>query len=59
MPRAKRAKAKLLYVEKGFAPAITDTPQATDWRDPNFKPADDDQSLEARMWRLAQHKANT
>ena len=59
MPAKKTAKAKALYVEKGPSAQMTNTPVATDWRDPNFRPADDDQSLEARMWRLAQHKANT
>lgn len=38
-------------------PTMTNVPKAetkrVDWRDPDAKFADDDQSLEARMWRLA------
>ena len=40
-------------------PTMTNTPPetvGTDWRDPNFKPADDDNGLEARMWRIAQRQ---
>ena len=27
--------------------------KAPDWRDPDYKPTDDDTSLDAEMWRLA------
>lgn len=39
-------------------PAMTNTPTKTtgDWRDPDFKPAADDEGIEARMWRIAQQQ---
>jgi len=57
MPRKKAApKAKTEPTMTNVTPT---TFTATDWRDPNFKPADDDNGLEARMWRLAQRTPNT
>ena len=49
MPAKKKAKTE---------PTMTAPPEtkATDWRDPNFKPAADDEGLEARMWRIAQRQ---
>ena len=40
-------------------PTMTNKPPETkvkDWRDPNAKFAADDESLEARMWRLGQRR---
>ena len=54
MPRGK-PKAKPLYTEKS-EPTMTNTRTQGDWRDADFKPADDDQGLEARMWRIAQRQ---
>jgi len=33
--------------------------KAPDWRDPDYKPADDDTSLDAEMWRLANREPVT
>ena len=46
---------KPVYIEKAVMISKINAPETkvTDWRDPNAKFADDDQSLEARMWRLA------
>ena len=52
---AKKKAAKPLYVEKS-EPTMTTTKTTGDWRDPDFRPADDDQGLEARMWRIAQRQ---
>ena len=55
MPR--KAKPKPLYIEKSLPTVDTATTRpATDWRDPDAKFDDDDQSLQARMWRLYQHQ---
>lgn len=56
MAAKKKTPEKPLYVEKA-APTMTNAvPAHNDWRDPNWTPADDDQGLEARMWRIAQRQ---
>jgi hypothetical protein len=53
---AKKKAAKPVYVEK-TAPVMTNAvPAHNDWRDPDWRPADDDEGLEARMWRIAQRQ---
>lgn len=59
MPAKKKTDPKPVYVET-MTPEMSNEPppevKATDWRDPDYKPADDDQGLEARMWRIAQRQ---
>jgi hypothetical protein len=52
---AKKRAAKPLYIEKAATTPKTNVPETkhVDWRDPAATFSDDDQSLEARMWRLA------
>ena len=51
---ARKTGKKPAYTEKGPPAAMQTTKTQGDWRDPDFKPADDDEGLEARMWRIAQ-----
>lgn len=60
MAARKKAAAKPLFVEKA-APATMDTSTTKpdkDWRDPDVTFAEDDNSLQAQMWRLYQHQRN-
>ena len=56
MPAKKKATPKAPEPTTAPTDSTIDIPVHIDWRDPNFKPAADDEGLEARMWRIAQRQ---